>query len=412
MCELCFANTGDSDLNRMLFLLVGTMGSTEHKDGWGFSDGTNMEKCEFPLYFDDSAGRSLKETLGDSDKPLIGHIRKASAMVPVNKENAHPFVKNGITFVHNGTLKPVDPLKYPMEYSTEVPDKNGNLVKRFFNHSDSKVFFDAFLNNYAPDKDLVVALNETMDDFYGKFAFMFSINGETYIARGKTANLYISYRMDKGGESGQPIGYIVHTNNSVLDTCEVLVENIWDLQGKEELFFSPPVLLKENTVFFADKLGVIDMGELKERSAPVTTYAKEKTWEGGYGSATENFSGTGASTGGISDGKVDKYVSEVLKFMSSFSLSVRDIQVLLMEIYDSSSMETEEAVIHHFVDKVIPNLANKTNKNIRRPLKTALGNLPVGLMHYYNAKIEFPWMLNSKEVQKQFVEILEAENKK
>lgn len=84
-----------------------------HGDGWGWAGVTAPGRRP-------DAQRSARSAVGDvrfaqamdtESRAAIVHLRWATAGLPVNECNAHPFEAEGIAFCHNGTVKPLDRLQ-------------------------------------------------------------------------------------------------------------------------------------------------------------------------------------------------------------------------------------------------------------------------------------------------------------
>jgi len=84
-----------------------------HGDGWGWAG--VREPGQPP-----AAHRSARSAIGDAAfeqavdaecRAAIVHLRWATAGLPVNDRNAHPFLADGIAFAHNGSIKPLDQLR-------------------------------------------------------------------------------------------------------------------------------------------------------------------------------------------------------------------------------------------------------------------------------------------------------------
>lgn len=84
-----------------------------HGDGWGWAGvdalGTSpaVRKSSLPAVSDADFAVAI-------DTPACAamvHLRWATAGLPVNLNNAHPFAADGMTFEHNGTIKPLDELR-------------------------------------------------------------------------------------------------------------------------------------------------------------------------------------------------------------------------------------------------------------------------------------------------------------
>lgn len=83
-----------------------------HGDGWGRASvrapGETPHVLRSPL----SAANDpdFDAALSTPSRAAIVHLRWATAGLPVNECNAHPFEADGMAFCHNGTIKPLDRL--------------------------------------------------------------------------------------------------------------------------------------------------------------------------------------------------------------------------------------------------------------------------------------------------------------
>lgn len=85
--------------------------SNVHKDSWGLSL-IDSERREIIKSVESAASSSNFEKVAKEKKSSGGllHFRWASPGITVNQENAHPFIHEDITFIHNGALQPYDAL--------------------------------------------------------------------------------------------------------------------------------------------------------------------------------------------------------------------------------------------------------------------------------------------------------------
>lgn len=84
-----------------------------HGDGWGWAGVTAPGQPP-------ATHRSARSAIGDAAfeqamdaecRAAIVHLRWATAGLPVNDCNAHPFEADGIALAHNGSIKPLDQLR-------------------------------------------------------------------------------------------------------------------------------------------------------------------------------------------------------------------------------------------------------------------------------------------------------------
>ncbi|UNK69978.1 class II glutamine amidotransferase [Microbacterium sp. H1-D42] len=84
-----------------------------HGDGWGWAGvetlGAAPEVRKSPLSAVSDA--DFTAAIDAPARAAMVHLRWATAGLPVNMNNAHPFDVDGITFGHNGTIKPLDELR-------------------------------------------------------------------------------------------------------------------------------------------------------------------------------------------------------------------------------------------------------------------------------------------------------------
>jgi len=396
MCEIVLSNLNDEQLNKRLALLLMSLGSGIHNDGWGVvgNDGGSA-KCAHPAYCTTDLGSFIKNTK-TMKRPFLAHIRKASTSVPVENKNSHPFTHQSMNMVHNGTLELKNKEGVVVEYKKQVKEWNNikkeqQLVEKTFKVSDSKLFFDEFKKLGTPQSDsqFVEHVIKTVEKFDGKFAFGFYLHNlkTHYLVRGKTAKLHIIYMKDSDDKNASTIGFAVDTNKRLLETCIVLLSNLHQLSTGKELFFTEAIELPEETIFKVGKLDVEIIGEVKETTA-TTNFTK--AWKNGTRSSTTVTTSTPSPT--MKD--LEENTKTVFEFARSNSLTFQDIQTLFMGIYKASVLEVTPEYLSHFVKKVIPNLQGRVNKKLRKKmLKASDGYIPHNL--YYKKEYTFPWMLNS-----------------
>lgn len=415
MCEISVVNLGEY-LNKKLFLLMGTMGSFEHKDGWGFADKNGeLWKCAIPMHFTSNSGEVLRTRLPESDGITLGHIRRASPEVPVVQKNSHPFSKEDITFVHNGKLSPKDDVGFILEEEVldldkdgkEQFEKDGSKKMKKVKRSDSLIFFEKFAENWKADvlpgndidESFVSVLKKTMGLFYGKFAMVFIIQGRFYVVRGKTANLYISYLRATENPDSDILGWAINTNDITLRESLTLLSNLRQLDGEEKLYFSYPTPLKQECIFLAEETGLKELGTILEGTAPVKTY--------GYDYSKTSTAANTAKKYNTKSDRFDVLKQEVFEFLKAYSLHPNDLSVIFMLGYGLPLHRISEGVLEHFVSEVIPLLSNATNKKTRKAIKAALLDNPVRFFRYKDG-INYPWMLNPKADQIEFVKSLQG----
>jgi predicted glutamine amidotransferase len=412
MCQLNAINLHDEQLNKLLFLIMGSFGSTVHDDGWGVAGcGTKICKSAMPMYGTLDSGE-LIENMPLGNTPLLGHIRAASPQVPVNKANAHPFQIGNLTFAHNGKLVPKKEEDFIMEIEVQSLDKEGKKeyhkdgtpkmlkVKR----SDSLIFFEKFVEIWksTPGKDqdekFVTVLQETMKLFTGKFAMLFYIGNTMYVVRGRTADLHISYWTESSDEDAKVLGWAINTDGKTLDWSTNLLSNMEQLNGGELLWFTLPKALEAETIYKAADFGLIKLGEIKEETSPVATYGNyRRDWGAGDG----NFSRT-TDSGSRIKSELEPLFREIYEFLVDYSMYPSDLSNIFMAVYQASLAEATLEMIKDFTKRILPLLRNMTNKDIRKRIKKLNGNMPVGYA-VYTSTVKYPWVFNEKKVQENLI---------
>jgi len=210
MCQLTYIQINNETVKKLLLTsLLKINARTGHNDGYGVTDGYNYIK-----YAKSSTAFGLDLIKEFSNTPLIAHVRKASVGFgdKLNNEFAHPFVEDNnkhigkLICAHNGTL-----------YNDKIPK---DMI-------DSQYFTKELYRNIDVFKgEFVTAFENTIKDFYGKFAFMFNYNGTYYIARGRTATLHYSDIII----GGVNVGFCVNTELDSLNfTLDLLNDILYGL---------------------------------------------------------------------------------------------------------------------------------------------------------------------------------------
>jgi predicted glutamine amidotransferase len=88
-----------------------TAQSREHKDGWGLAwhrrDGIDVLRKPTTARDDPTYAPTLANTISDA---AVVHLRRATPGIDVSDANTHPFLRDGIAFVHNGFVGPINEL--------------------------------------------------------------------------------------------------------------------------------------------------------------------------------------------------------------------------------------------------------------------------------------------------------------
>lgn len=129
---------------------------------------------------------------GDAGKILILHTRKASKG-SINLNNVHPFTAttddDSFVFCHNGTIFDIDKL-------------NPSKTTDYEDASDSRIFFELFLNKYEFSGDFVEAVRSTVSDIAATCSSITSMN--SFFSNGKQL-IAVRYCLDE--EDYYTLGY-------------------------------------------------------------------------------------------------------------------------------------------------------------------------------------------------------------
>ena len=129
---------------------------------------------------------------GDSGNILILHTRKASKG-SINLNNVHPFTattdNDSFVFCHNGTIFDIDKLR---------PSK----TPEYEDISDSRIFFELFLNKFELSGDMVEAVQSTVSDIATNCSSITSLN--SFFSDGKKL-VVVRYCLDE--EDYYTLGY-------------------------------------------------------------------------------------------------------------------------------------------------------------------------------------------------------------
>lgn len=75
-----------------------------HPDGWGIAFRQGGETVRVRGGLPATGDPRIRGINGSSDR-FLGHVRYASETGPVNEQNAHPFLVDGVALGHNGTFR-------------------------------------------------------------------------------------------------------------------------------------------------------------------------------------------------------------------------------------------------------------------------------------------------------------------
>jgi predicted glutamine amidotransferase len=129
-----------------------------HADGWGSAwiadaaAGSSIERVRDTIPAGHT-GPIVNAMQDEAARGRIVHLRMASAGIPVNIENTHPFVAEGIAFAHNGAVLPITELRTLIE-----PE----LVATVDGATDSELYFALVRQHMSHGFPLFDAVCETV----------------------------------------------------------------------------------------------------------------------------------------------------------------------------------------------------------------------------------------------------------
>lgn len=110
-----------------------------HRDGWGVSwlESSGLQTLKTATRADEALTAALEDVRSSA---AIAHLRWATPGLSINLENTHPFVADGLSFAHNGSIVPRELL---------LAQATGPL--ELVGTTDSEVYFQLFKQQWATD---------------------------------------------------------------------------------------------------------------------------------------------------------------------------------------------------------------------------------------------------------------------
>lgn len=359
MCELTFSNLHNAALNRAYLFVQMNKNATKHKDGFGlYTEEKGLYKSE--AGFNEVVNHKVfLNQLVITNAPVMGHCRFATGLrgkvKVISDENSHPFETDKLVLIHNGVL----------EY------KNKEDYDKYKDITVDSLLFLLELTEVYDGKNLVDALNKTMDKFWGVFCFIIysKLEKKWFAVRGNKRILHLANVY----EGAKQIGYVLNTEVEDLKDSLKRFCNLASLmtgkdydKGKEEWFLLP------ETIYELLPMGVKIIGMLKEKEKPV--YQPEPFQP-----------------------KENSTVSILTSFMISTYLSFQEIDQMLYALYGEGLINISEDNLKSFIES-IPEIKKHYSSK-----KKKIWDKIISMYHYYapdayfNLKIQCPYFMNSKQ---------------
>lgn len=388
MCQLTLSNIpGYNRIFLMNQIYINTSEVAKNRDGWGiFSKNSGVFRCEKQPHLITDVGKYINKL--DEEFPCMLHVRHATftnSVKYLSIENTHPFITEDFIVAHNGAL--------------EFKDSKIDISKLYPNCIDSKIFTLRLQENYI-NRSVAEAIKITLNEFYGKFAFIIYSRKESlfYIVKGTTATLYTYnvFDLDK-----KYLGYVVNTNKDDLFKGILYTSNFIQVNGGRPLIVDLKLIeeLTVNSIFTAtEAINKIDTVEesFKPRP-PIYTNANN-----GYDSSWVNNvrNNIDRQLPLITPSKIiASDEKELLDFMTEFEISIYYLDEIFYTYLGKGLLSCTAEDIHTFIDYILPDI-KLCHKNIIKCWSKLLNTYSCNEFNIHTVYgIEFPYMVE-KDIRK------------
>lgn len=367
MCQLTFINVNSNKNRFLLYQQLALNTRTSHRDGTGFyqkDSGLFKTKESVPTFI--QLPEKIMEVITNNN-PIIAHVRLCTNKTLVTDDRAHPFETDKLVFAHNGTL------------SSDICNKaeNKDLI-------DSQVFLKE-LNNAYDGTNIIDALNNTMKQFTGPFAFLIysKIENRYFAVRGTTKKLYSAKFIINGKN-----GIIINTDSDDLRDNLIIAKNTFFLNNIN-MSYSDPILIPEKTINEIDikHNKIIEIGKIEEYTTPVRVY-----------------NATPAAVSHTVDNKeveddLTKAFNNILNCMIKAGMSLIQLDNLVYELYDCGIVYLGESDYYDLADVILPKFmeyySDTKYKFWKKLCDTETETDKFIILNKY--KLEFPYFLNKTQ---------------
>lgn len=375
MCQLTMINLPYRVAKLALFnqLLINTIST--HQDGFGYyqKDNSIYKWKEKPADVHDLDDVIINTITNNN--PIIAHVRLATSKLSVAIENSHPFETDKLVLAHNGTLTPKNKEEMKAKYKEEI---------------DSEIFLKE-LDEVYKGKDIVKALNKTMDKFTGPFAFLIysKLEDKYFVVRGTTKSIYISYVY----YNKIRVGFIINTDK--LD----LIKNLSRIYVESKFLtditvtYDAPELVPLESVCVIKNNKLKQIGAIKENDPIVAVVSNVASNVSSYTynrDKTKEYSGYTYSTQ-LSQSRL--LCEPITKFITAMELTLEELDLITYKLLGIPLLSLQVADITTLSTLVFPKIEKlySATKSLHWADIVIKSNLPV-LDVYLKYDIKFPYM--------------------
>ncbi len=392
MCELSLANFNKKELNLLWTINQAIINSSKvHQDGFGvFTPSGGVWKMKIPPSMAVDFGIEVKKIVKNNE-PVLSHVRMASltnGVKKISEEYSHPFETDKLVLAHNGSLS-------FKNYSKEFDKKYDNFI-------DSQIFLSRLDELYMPkDNTIQEALNKTMDEFEGKFAFLIydKIFKKYYVVRGKSADLhYFNIILIKNcnDKTGEKVGFVINTEKEDLMRgilhFNTLISTLYGINIK--ILECIPEEIEKESIFLVDKTELLKVGTIKENDK---VYYNRNVYDSTYNDGSyEGFYNWNRRP------EINKNILDssklLLDFMREYKISLFYVDEMFLNIFGVPILGASNEDIDLFIKNIIPFMKTNTKPAIKKEWKRLLEYWDRSDLQIHTQTkfpVQFPYMLET-----------------
>ena len=192
---------------------------------------------------------------------------------------------------------------------------------------------------------------------------------------------------------------MVMTNGVTLKNSLHLANTTASIIWRRDLWFSPPQLLKKNTIYRLDKMDIVEVGECPENPLypPVIRPVVVTPTVIGTRTTTPNLAYT--------DKEIKKY-ERIVDWALSFGMTLPQLDELVYYITNGGIADLDEDDVDFFVDTIIQQMS--PSKNCKKLYESAdLRIFPTWEVKREFPEFPFPWTLSPKAELREVLNFLE-----